>query len=82
VINEAEGPYEAYNGVGKWKCLRHQFRAAHLPMASCRKGDGDDLFQWRESAHYHKIMQVAGARIPESTAAGGGKGIPPTCPAA
>jgi len=52
VINEAEGPYEAYNGVGKWNAYDINFRAARFyRWQADRKGDGDDLFQWRESAH-------------------------------
>lgn len=77
IINEAEGPYDAYNGLGKWNAYDIQFRAARFEDGKLTEKAMVTMYFNGVKAHEnHKIQQVWGG--PNSGIDGGndgGKGI-------
>lgn len=63
VINEAAGPYHAYNGTGKWNAYDIKFRAARFKDGKLTEKAMVTIFFNRVRAHTnHKIQKVWGGK--------------------
>lgn len=73
VINEAAGPYYAYNGTGKWNAYDIQFRAARFENGKLTEKAMVTIYFNGVKAHMnHKIQKVWGG--PNSGIDGGNNG--------
>lgn len=73
VINEAAGPYHAYNGTGKWNAYDIKFRAARFKNCKLAEKAMVTIFFNGVRAHTnHKIQKVWGG--PNSGIDGGNQG--------
>ena len=68
VINEAAGPYDAYNGTGKWNAYDIKFRAARFEDGKLTEKPLATIYFNGVKAHEnHSIQKVWGDPTLEST---------------